>query len=399
MDIDDPADGVPHEADAVDDSYMSIAATEFNPSPTRHSQADGMDMTGDISDMSIAATAYPGSGRESLATNAGEADAFTGPSSPQVVSYDEPPASHEFVVPVGRHIPRTDSDGNVLSPTPAEKAKAAALESLGKFSRDSGGNADPENGDDDDEEGPVVPIRIGNDMSIEDASRRIRAASEGLDFDDGGDQTMSTVSSDSTGDITGKHLAEATINFTAMRKSLPPTLPPTIDIAEAPAPSLPESVPFPSIPPSKASKGPSPPPLAVFTPATPTRSTSVPPRSPAKPPSFTAAFAPSVVTPRKRALSAPSPSPSPAKKRAASPSSSKPAKAVPINIFQTSPTKLPPLVVSPSKSSFLRPTSPAPAKVSKPAATPAMPEVRNPFVEPATSQPAPQANNARPLSM
>lgn len=80
---------------------------------------------------------------------------------------------------------------------------------------------DDDGDDDDDDEGPVVPVHIGSDMSIEDATQRLRAASEGLDLEDGGfDETMSTVSVEPTGNYSGAGQPEATINFTAMRKSL-----------------------------------------------------------------------------------------------------------------------------------------------------------------------------------
>ena len=297
-------------------SDMSIAPASREVSPeTRRLLTDA-----DQSDMSIAlTTADVPSHRQSMVSDM-DVTNMNGLGSPVM----ELPA-HEFVVPLGRSIPRTDRDGNVVSPTPAEKAKAAALASLQQLSAANGDK--PGEGEEDEEgaEDPVVPIRESSEMSIEDAARRLRAASQDLQINE--DDQTGTTSSDDMSLVT----KDATVNITTMRR--PSTLPEPQRGAIPPA-NQPATANRLSVIPMPSAKIPAPPRIP---------SKDVSSTSPVKSrPIFTAAFAPPSVSPRKRALSAPSPSPSPAKRRALTPPKGSPLKrgrAQSANPFQLSPSK------------------------------------------------------------
>lgn len=121
----------------------------------------------------------------------------------------------------------------------------------------------------------------------------------------------------------------------------------------------------------------------------------MPPKSPSKQTklTYTAAFAPPSISPRKRALSAPSSSPSPAKKRAIGPrptlSPSKRPTPQSRNIFEPSPAKTAPA----QKSSLPKPA--LPTKISGQV----LPSIKNPFLGPPSSQLAPQSRHSSPFHM
>ncbi|KAF8320330.1 hypothetical protein DL93DRAFT_2073886 [Clavulina sp. PMI_390] len=279
------------------------------------------------------------------------------------------PASQDFMVPLGTRVPRTDINGQFLSPSQKEKDKAAAI---AEFAAVAGLDHVNQDDSDDDDDVPVVPIRSGSAFSVEDAERRNRAASEDVPLDHDDEFTSSTMSIDTTRAFN----PDATVNITQLRKSMGKLSSPSASPPPPPAPALPPAPPSPSATP--LARVPSSPvrPSAIPIPKSPARalagaaklnifttsppqstqplpavepsdshppksqpqpSTSISrPRSPAKPPSkspappkspapqakpkptFTAAFAPPSVSPRKRSLSTTSPAPSPAKRRALS---------------------------------------------------------------------------------
>ncbi|KAF8342836.1 Spc7 kinetochore protein-domain-containing protein [Cantharellus anzutake] len=290
-------------------SDMSIAIMPSDLSP----ETQKILLDADHSDMSIALTAKGGPSRRESIVSDMDVTNMDG----LVPTVEEHPA-HEFVVPLGRSIPRTDRDGNVVSPTPAEKAKAAALASLQQLSAASG-DSPSEDGDED--EGPVVPIRATSDMSIEDATRRLRAASQ--DFELSADDQTGSTSSNDMSLVTG----EPTVNITTMPRSSSLHGQTKDDAPDNPAVDKPSMIPVPS---------------AKF--PTPSSSKIISTISPVKPRSaFRAAFTPPFISPRKRALSAPSPSPSPAKRRGLIPPVGAPPKrerAQSVNPFQSSPLKV-----------------------------------------------------------
>ena len=316
------------------------------------------------SDMSVAATEYD-TQQHSIAQD----DITDHSLAPPLAEQEENRVGHEFVVPLGHRVPRTDTEGNVLSPTQAEKDKAAALAALAAF---GGENDDDEDEGEGEDHAPVVPVRGRSEMSVEDANRHTQNPSRDLAPEDTTSSTMSL------GDTTGALApAEATVNITTFRQSL--LHPPPPSPVRPAATVRPSAIPVPKSP-ARASKDAGM--LSIFTPATPsgpqslpksggaiTRPSPGPPitKSPAKAkPSFTAAFAPPSVSPRKRALSVPSPASIPNKRRAISAEPSSPSKArsaVITNAF--------------SKTSF-RPTSKAaqPKPMSQPVAV-----KRNPFLD------------------
>lgn len=349
----------------VDDS-MEIRSTVTAPRQS-HITRTRLSTQSRSSDMSVAATEY-GSRRSSALP-----EALTGVIAPPSLPVgEEQRVGHDFVVPLGHRVPRTDTEGNVLSPTQAEKDKAAALAALAAL----GGENDDEE-DEDEGRAPVAPVRAGSEMSVEDVNRHARIAPQDLPPDE---MTSSTTSLDDATGLAQRTGADATVNITALRHSMlrqpPPSPVQPVNAVRSSAVPVPKS-------PARAPKDTARP--TMFAPATPigpssTKTGSIITRPSPRPqvtkspvktkPSFTAAFAPPSVSPRKRSLSVPSPAPPSNKRRAISvePSPSKTRDKVISNAFSRSSFR--PI----SKSAQSRPTASQSAMIK-----------RNPFLDPQDS--------------
>ena len=292
-----------------------------------------------LSDMSVAVTEHP-----TILSSPAEAEGHR--------------VGHDFVVPLGHRVPRTDTDGNVLSPTQAEKDKIAALAALAAL----GGENDSDGENEDEDSAPVVPLQTKSGISVENVSQHAQSPIRSLPPEETTTSTMSL--SDTTGELAQRAGVEATVNITAFRQSL--LRPPPFSPVRPATIARPSGIPVPKSPARTSKEFPKHP---VPDPATPSTASSRPGSTTKKlqmTESVTASPAPPPPYPRKRSLPVPPLASTPNKRRAISvdPSPSKARNAVIINAF--------------SKSSF-RPTSKSvqsKSTISQPIAI-----KRNPFLD------------------